>query len=63
MKTVKNRLWSPRILALPGDDGESETITVAARGTVELSESAFASPECQKLVADRSLIVLPESSY
>jgi hypothetical protein len=53
---VKNKSFSPLVLSLPDD----RALTLPARGSVEISAEDFASPECQRLFAERLLIILPE---
>ena len=53
---VKNMSFSVLELSLTDD----RTLTLPARGSVEISAEDFASPECQRLFAERLLILLPE---
>jgi hypothetical protein len=46
------------IVQLPLSGGRA--LTLPARGSVEISDEDFASPACQRLFAERRLIVLPE---
>jgi hypothetical protein len=55
---VKNTSFSELVVSLPQD----RSLTLAARGSAEISREDFASPECQRLFAARMLIVLPETS-
>lgn len=55
---IKNKDWSPRVITLGG----GKTITIPARGTTEISEEDFNSPECQRLFTKRAIIVLPVSA-
>jgi hypothetical protein len=53
---IKNKSWSPLAISLPG----ARSMTLAARGTSEISAEDFQSPELQRLFEARSIIVLPE---
>jgi hypothetical protein len=53
---VKNKSWSPLAVSLPG----GKSLTLAARGTSEISSEDFQSPELQRLFEARNIIVLPE---
>ena len=53
---VKNKSFSQLVLPLPG----GRALTLPARGSVDISDEDFASPACQRLFAERLLIVLPE---
>ena len=53
---VKNKSFSQLVLPLTG----GRALTLPARGSVEISEEDFASPACQRLFAERRLIILPE---
>jgi hypothetical protein len=55
---VKNKSFSQLMLSLPS----GRSIPIPARGSVEISDEDFASPECQRLFAERTLIVLPEAA-
>jgi hypothetical protein len=55
---VKNKSFSELVLSLP----QGRSLTLAARGSADISREDFASPECQRLFAARMLIVLPETS-
>jgi len=54
---VKNKSFSELVLSLP----QGRSLTLAARGSVDISREDFASPECQRLFAAQMLIVLPET--
>lgn len=53
---IKNKQWSPQVISLPG----GKSLTLAGRGANEISAEDFESPEVQRLVKTRSVIVLPE---
>jgi hypothetical protein len=53
---IKNRSWSQLVLNL----SEGKSITLPGRGSVDINEGDFNSPECQRLFAERAIIVLPE---
>ena len=55
---VKNKSFSELVLSLPQD----RSLTLAARGSADISSEDVASPECQRLFAAGMLIVLPEAS-
>ncbi len=57
--TVKNTSFSELVLSLPG----GQSITLAARGSADISDAAFYSPECQRLLKARVLIELPDSGH
>jgi hypothetical protein len=53
---VKNMSFSALEISLTDD----RTLTLPARGSAEISDEDFASPQCQRLFAERLLIILPE---
>jgi hypothetical protein len=53
---IKNKSWSPQVVSLPG----GKSLTLAGRGTEEVSAEDFESPEFQRLAKARLIIVLPE---
>jgi hypothetical protein len=53
---MKNMGFTAVQLPLTG----GRALTLPARGSVEISEEDFASPACQRLFAERRLIILPE---
>lgn len=53
---IKNKSWSQLVLSL----AEGKSMTLPARGSVDISEEDFRTPECQRLFAERAIIVLPE---
>ena len=54
---VKNKSFSELVVSL----SQGRSLTLAARGSADISREDFASPECQRLFAARTLIVLPEA--
>lgn len=52
---VRNKSFSPRELLLT----DVRALTLPARGSVGIGNGDFASPACQRLFAERLLIVLP----
>jgi hypothetical protein len=52
---IKNKDWSPRVVTVSG----GKTIRIPARGTTEISEEDFNSPELQRLFTKRVIIVVP----
>jgi hypothetical protein len=54
---VKNKSFSELVVSFP----QGRSLTLAARGSADISREDFASPECQRLFAARMLIVLPET--
>jgi hypothetical protein len=53
---VKNTTWSQLVLSL----AEGKSLTLPARGSADIREDDFNSPECQRLFAARTIIVLSE---
>lgn len=53
---IKNQEWSTRVISLPG----GRSLTLAGRGSDEISAEDFDSPEVKRLVKTGAVIVLPE---
>ncbi len=53
---VKNMSWSPCVVALP----KGQTKVVRGRQSLDVSEKDLDSPQLAKLLAEHTLIVLPE---
>ena len=53
---IKNTSFSQLVLSLPG----GKSIQLAARGSKDISEEEFNSPACQRLFAQRTIIVLQD---
>jgi hypothetical protein len=54
---VKNMSWSPCLVTLADDKRK----VVKARQSLEVGDQDLESPQVKKLLADRTLIVLPEA--
>ena len=53
---IKNTGWSLLVIPLPKD----KSISLPARGSTEINQEDFKSPECQRLFAKGTIILLPE---
>ena len=58
MKKVKNKSFTGVAISLQG----GRTLTLAARGSAEISDADFENPEIQRMFKARSIIVLSESA-
>ena len=52
---IKNKSWSPLVISLPG----GKSLTLAGRGTEEVSDEDLEGPEFKRLLKTRAVIVLP----
>jgi hypothetical protein len=55
---IKNRSFSATVIPLPGGG----SLTLPGRGSGEMSEEAFSSPEIQRLFTAGIIFVLPETA-
>jgi hypothetical protein len=53
---IKNKSWSPLVVSLPG----GKSLTLAGRSIDEVSAEDYESPEFQRLVKSRTIIILPQ---